>query len=158
MKKVRLGLPMEFKECHGYLKITGDATEPFFDTGCKNSVPKEKCISLDVEIPEEIDLLGVTPPKESPTCERIAENWVFLFNAGWYISEGLKKVLVIMDGRIQEVRIEENQMRPDIRNWLTHEEDEWWNNMLWGIVVYVSNTRTWAILHWNTELANGIWN
>lgn len=158
MKKVRLELPMEFKKYHGYLKITGNATEPFFDTVCKSSVPKEKCISLEVEIPKEIELLGVTPPKEGTTCERIADNWIFLVNAGWYISEGLKKVLVIMDGRIQEVAIEENGMRPDIRNWLTHEEDEWWNNMLWGIVVYVTNSRTYGILHWNTELVKEIWN
>lgn len=157
MKRVRLELPREFKRNHGYLKIIGNATEPFFDTRCKNSVSKERCISLDVEIPEETELLGVTPPNANTICQKIADNWIWLFHAGWDISEGLKKVLIIMDGKVQEVAVSGNGVQPDVEDWLTHRNDEWWDNMLWGIVVYVTNSRTYGILHWNTELVKDVW-
>ena len=62
-----------------------------------------------------------------------------------------------MDGKIQEVKVSCNGRRPDVENWLTHQNDEWWKNMLWGIVVYVTNSRTYGILHWNTELIKDVW-
>lgn len=155
MKRVRLELPWEFKKSHGYLKITGDATEPFFDTRCKNSVSKEKCISLEVEIPEEIELIGVTPPSSSIICQKIADSWEWLFHAGWFI-EGLKRVFIIMDGKVQEVAVSDNEVQPDVEDWLTHQTDEWWDNMLWGIVVYVTDSDTYGILHLNTELVKDI--
>ena len=90
-------------------------------------------------------------------CQKIADDWNWLFSKGWYISEELKKVFIIMDGKIQEVKVSCNGRRPAVENWLTHQNDEWWKNMLWGIVVYVTNSRTYGILHWNTELIKDVW-
>ena len=151
MKRVRLEVPLGLGEKHLYLKLVGSQTEAFWDKDCTRPVLQTKSFSLEVEIPEEVELIGVTPPSEDVICEKIAENWIWLFHTSWNIPN-LKKVLINLDGNMYEVAVL-NNLRPDVEDWLSHKENKWWFDMLWGLVIYVTDSKTYGILHWHSKLA-----
>lgn len=152
MKRVRLEIPLGLGETHLYLKLVGSQTEAFWDKNCTRPLLQtEKKVSLEVEIPEEVELIGVTPPSGDVICEKIAENWIWLFHAGWRV-DGLKKVLINLDGNMHEVAV--CNSRPDVEDWMSHKENaEWWFDMPWGLVIYVTDSQTYGILHWHSNLA-----
>lgn len=166
MKRIRLEFPLCWGEStnvympsHVYLKVVDTQTEAFIDKEFTQSVPQtEKKISLEVEVPEELEVIEVIPPGGTTPVDDIGLDWgLYGADSNWKIP-GLQKVLVVLDGKTHEVPV--SNEKPDFEEWraFTSVEGEgnWWFIMPWALAIYVTETKTFGGFHWHSKLAKGL--
>lgn len=151
MKKVRLKVPLKLKDRQMYLRVVKNPSQAFFDLRCKKKCKSEKRnFVFDVELPDEIEIILVTPSSKELISQKIADNWMDLCEEGWGI-DGLRKVLIFSDVGVFEVSAKND--KPDIHDWLSHKEDERWTIMKWAVVVHCTDENPpIGTLHWNADL------
>lgn len=166
MKPIRLEFPLCWGEnpevympSHVYLKVIGTQTEAFSNREFTEPLPKtEKKISLEMEVPEELEEIEVVPPGGATPVQGIGVDWLWYgVDPKWKIP-GLQKVLIILDGKTHEVSV--SNERPDFQEWKAFTsiegEGRWWFMMPWALAVYVTDTKTFGGLFWHSKLARGL--
>lgn len=166
MKQIRIEFPL----CWGkspnvymsnpvYLKVVDNRTEAFLDKEFTQLVPQtEKKISVEVEVPEELGIIEVVPPRGITPVDDIGFGWVWYeTNPNWKIT-GLKKVLIVLDKRTHEVPV--HNEKPDFEEWKMFTsvggEGQWWFLLPWALAIYATDTKTFAEFHWHSKLVKDL--
>lgn len=162
MKRIRLEFPICWDESsklympsHVYLKVVGGKTEAFLDQEFTQSLPQsERKISFEADVLEEIEAIEVVPPGGTTPVDDIALDWVwYSADPNWRVP-GLKKVLIVLDGKMHEVPVSDE--KPDYEELKaftgTGGEGQWWFTMPWALAIYVTEAKTFGTLHWHSKL------
>ena len=166
MKRIRIEFPLccgkspnVYKFSHVYLKVVDNRTETFLDKEFTKLVPQTgKRISVEVEVPEELEIIEVVPPRGVTPIDDIGFGWVWHgTNPNWKIP-GLKKVLIVLDGRTHEVPV--NNEKPDFEEWKMFTsvggEGQLWFLLPWALSIYVTDTKTFAVFHCHYKLVKDL--
>jgi len=166
MKRIRLEFPLcwgkstnVYMPSHIYLKVGETQTEAFIDKELTQLAPQtEKKISLEMEVPEELEVIEIIPPGGTTPVGDIGLDWVWYgADPNWKIP-GLQKVLVVLDGKTHEVPV--SNEKPDFEEWkaFTSAEGEgrWWFMLPWALAIYFTDTKTFGGFHWHSKLARGL--
>lgn len=162
MKKIRLEIPLGCGEKYlpwkeVWLKIIENQTKPYEDM--KLTIPINetgKKVSLEVEVPEELQLIEIAKLGGTTPDGDIAMTWCMNeVNPNWKIP-GLKKVTVIFDDRVHEVPvINEKPDREDWNYYREHENNGWLFLKRWALVVYTLENQTIGTFYWHSNLITG---
>lgn len=163
MKRIRLEFPLGWGEntnaflpSRVHLKVTGSETKAYKDKGFTEELPKtEKKISLEIDVPEELQMIQVVPPGLGTPVDAISVDWCMdMADPNWKIP-GLKKILIIFDDRVHEVAVIDE--RPDFEGWKAYTdiggEGTWLFMKPWALEVYVFDTKAIAGFVWHSKLA-----
>lgn len=163
MKKIRLEFPIcwgentnKYLPSHVWLKVVDNHTEAFRDREFTQLLPKtEKNISLEVEVPKELEMIEVIPPGGSTPDGDIGLGWCLeMADPNWHVP-GLKKVSIIFCDTTHEVEVINE--RPDFDGWKEYTENDEFGRWLflrpWAMAVYVINSKTIATFHWHSKMA-----
>lgn len=164
MKRIRLEFPygkgkfiLVYMPYPVYFKVADTQAEAFIDKDFTQSVPQtEKKISLEVEVPEELEVIEVMPPNRIPPVLEIEMDWRWDgADPNWKIP-GLQKVLIVLEeGKTHEVPVFDE--KPDFEEWAAFNSAEGegrrWFVLPWALAIYVTDTKTFGRLHWHYKLA-----
>lgn len=164
MKKIRLEFPIGwgkdpnvFLPEHVWLKVVDDHTEAFKDKEFKQAFPQtEEKISLEVEVPEELEGIEVIPPGGITPTEDITMGWCSSMADSDWKMPGLKKISVITENKVHEVNVIGE--RPDLDGWRAYTRSDrqgaWLFMKLWALTVYTLESKTIAAFHWHSKLSS----
>lgn len=164
MKKILLEFPLywgENKNCYQpsimWLKVVNNYTEAFKDKDFKEPVPqtREK-ISLEIEVPENLEMIEVMPPGVATPTRDVAIDWQINMTVPRWRMPGLKDVSIIFDNMTYEVGAVDE--KPDILKWRNYiDNDKIGKNLCfkkWALVVYTIKEKNIAKFHWHSMLAH----
>lgn len=164
MKKIFLEFPLywgENKFCYQpysiWLKVVNNHTEAFKDKDFKEPIPKtEQKIYLEIEVPEDLEVIEVVPPGGAVPVKDIAIEWTIDRSVPMWYMPGLKNVVVILDNMIYEVGAVDE--RPDVKKWKDYIENDKFGKYSfmkkWALVVYAMESKSIARFYWHSMLAH----
>lgn len=162
MKKIRLEFPLGWGKDSRillpnsiWLKVVGNRTEAYADKNLSHFIPMtRKKVSIEVTVPDELSIIEVTPPGIATPADLIEIFWsMSMANPEWKIP-GLKEVFVFFNDLYRQVPII-NEV-PDLNYWLhytsTDEIGMYLWSRPWALVVYVTETHTFATFSWKSRM------
>lgn len=152
--KFPLGLgndPKDYFPQNVFLKVSNNHTEAYADLELTHLLPQAaREISLDVEVPDNLERIEVVRPVGMQPVASLALTWLY----GYCSIPGLKKCLAITNIKTYEIPVRDNI--PDFKNWpiLSNCSSESFalNSSLWILSVYITDSQTFAILNWYPNL------
>lgn len=164
MKKISLEFPLywgENKNCYQpsliWLKVVGNHTEAFRDRELNEIIPKtDEKISLEIEVPENLEIIEVVPPGGITPTKDIEIEWAMhMMDPKWHIP-GLEKVYIKLDNITYELDVVDE--KPDIAKWRDYIDNDKVGKYLfmkkWALVVYTMKSKTIATFRWHSMLAH----
>lgn len=164
MKKILLEFPLywgENKNCYQpssiWLKVVDNHTEAFKDKDFKEPIPKtEEKISLEIEVPKNLEVIEVVPPGGNTPTKDIAIEWAIDMTVPRWHIPGLRNVVIIFDNMTYEVGVVDE--KPDIVKWRNYIDNDKIGKYLcfkkWALAVYTMKSKTIAKFHWHSMLAH----
>ena len=163
MKQIRLEFPLGWGKDPRillpnslWLKVVENRTEAYSDKNCTNFIHMtRKKVSIEVSVPDDLSIIEVTPPGIATPADLIEIFWsMSMANPEWKIP-GLKEVFVCFNDLYRQVPIIEEV--PDLSYWQhytsTDEIGMYLWSRPWALVVYVTESRTFATFSWKARMA-----
>ena len=152
MKKLRLEFPIFMSNCNIYLKVANNGVKTFLDKWLTQPVSeaKEK-VSLEIEVPEKLDLIEVLPSARRDILEDVRKYWGITNQS--YSIPGLQRLLIIMNESIHEIPVADEMA--DLNEWnefIIGKGKSQCFRMPWALVIYVTETNIFGRFHWSRKL------
>ncbi len=156
MKEIRLEFPLNWEKdskslfpSRVWLKVVGNRTEAFRDKNFLWSFPKaDNVISLDVNVPDELKLIEVIPPKATTSTSDIDFDFIYRrLNSNLALPE-LKKVSFIFNDSTFDFPLF-NEVNLNI---LLKGFSQKISIDKWVLIVYTMKSETIATFHWDSKL------
>lgn len=157
-KQIRLEIPLYHDQRYlpkVWLKIEGGKTLAFADANCTISIPStEPKISIDVDIPDEMQKIEVFRPHDLTPVDYISVSWDWLDSHCNLKISRLEKLLIIFDDRVHEIPVVNGI--PDRADWIYYTSVSNERNLLflkkWALIVAVLKGTTSGILYLSSNL------
>lgn len=119
-KQIRLEIPLYHDQRYlpkVWLKIEGSKTLAFADADCTISIPStEPKISIDVDIPDEMQKIEVFRPHDLTPVDYISLSWSWLDSHCNLKISRLQKLFIIFDDKVHEIPVTNG--KPDRSDWI----------------------------------------
>lgn len=157
-KQIRLEVPLY----HGqrylpkvWLKVEGNQTLAFADANCTVSIPDaEPKISIDVNIPDEMQKIEVFRPHDLTPVDYISLSWSWLDSHCNLKISRLQKLFIIFDDKVYEISVING--KPSMADWTYYTSVNNEGRMLflkkWALIVAVLKDKTVGTLYLSSNL------
>lgn len=157
-KQIRLEIPLYHDNRYlpkVWLKIEGDKTFAFADANCTIGIPStEPKVSIDVNIPDELQKINVFRPNSINPVDYISMSWDWLDSQCNLKFPRLQKLSIIFDDRTHEIPVIDG--KPDRTDWVYYTSVSSEGTMLflkkWALVVATLKNATAGTLYLSSTL------
>lgn len=157
-KQIRLEIPLYHDNRYlpkVWLKVEGGKTLAFADANCTIGIPNAGSkISIDVNIPDEMQKIEVFRPRDLTPVDYISLSWFWLdAHCNLKISR-LQKLFIIFDDKVHEIPVTDG--KPDRADWIYYTSVSNEGSLLflkrWALIVAVLKDTTVGTLYLSSNL------